>query len=110
MVAPLKTWKLYPTAQPSSLWSLTSLSGVVYVRAVNPYEARRLVAQQFRRYGPLGASEGREAPSPCFDPDLVCCVEITDPRFDVLQFPTVLTEAEALEIAAPHRAVIVHTM
>jgi len=93
----LRTWKLLPTAIPSSLWALSTFATVAYVRAPDPIEARRLAAERFQKYESLGFGSN-QAPSPCLDPDLVCCVEVQDERYEVLQRPCVLTESECREL------------
>ena len=96
MHTPLRTWKLFPTAIPSSLWALSTFATVAYVRAPDPIEARRLAAERFQKYESLGFVSN-QAQSPCLDPDLVCCVEVKDERYEVLQHPTVLSESECRE-------------
>jgi len=97
MDATLKTWKLTPSTSASALWSLSTFTTVAYVRAQGPFEARLLAAERFRKFDAL-TSNGKEPRSPCLDPDLVYCIEVTDERLRVLQSPCVLTEAECYAI------------
>jgi hypothetical protein len=87
MDAPLRTWKLGPTGVPSSLWSLTTFKTVAYVRAPGPFEARLLAAERFKKY-----DFQDETLSPCLDPALVYCREVTDDRFNMFDAPCVLPE------------------
>ena len=87
MDAPLRTWALSPTGVPSSLWSLTTFATLAYVRASDPFEARLLAAQWFKKYDFQG-----EPLSPCLDPDLVYCHEVMDDRFNMFDESCVLPE------------------
>ena len=97
MDATLKTWKLIPSDTPSALWSLSTFTIVAYVRAQGPFEARLLAAERFRKFDALPL-DGKEPRSPCLDPDLVYCVEVTDEGLRMPQWPCVLTEAESYAI------------
>jgi len=81
----LRTWKLSSTGVPSSLWALTTFVTLAYVRAPDPFEARLLAAESFKKYDFQG-----EPASPCLDPDLVYCIEVMDARFNVFEQPCVI--------------------
>ena len=94
MDASLKTWQLIPSTTPSALWSLSTFTTTVYVRAEGPREARELAAEYFRKYAAPQSDAGKLC-SPWLDPDLVYCVEAAGESFCMLPSPRALMDVEA---------------
>jgi hypothetical protein len=90
----LLTWRLTPIGKDSELWTFSSHSGEVWVRAYDALEARALAADRFRVRGRV--KHGRSGmESPWYVRELARCERDQDARFEATQMPCVVYPAVA---------------